>query len=117
MQLEYDLTPETYLYYNLYFARVDPARRRKKLNYCFGFGLLGFGVGLILTSLGMSWMPILLPIITVCVAFFSWDSQVRQNTKKLVEEGRSSGRFGPHTLSIGPEGIITSSEVTQSSIK
>ena len=111
MRLEYKLTPEDLIDFNInHFAYTQDGRIQRR-NFILIPSLVALGFDIVWlspSSPGISILLLTLPVGWLCVAAFAWKSYVKQQLKQAVATGHSSGFFSEHIFTIDPEGFVSS---------
>jgi hypothetical protein len=121
MQVEYDVTMDDLIRFNLYHFDHSPFVKRQKLRTRYipviMFPLFGlaeyairgrYGFGIVMCLLSAIWW-------VVFPAWWKWE--VTRRTQKYMSEGSNRGLLGVTRLEVGPNGLHTSGEIGESTLK
>ncbi|PAQ15594.1 YcxB family protein [Bacillus sp. FJAT-42315] len=128
MEINYNLTEEDYLKFNMFHVKNSKAVKRVLNMQRFLTPILFIIVSFVLSKVGS--VPFLGVFITFLVISILWIIfypryfyfYVIRNTKKMIKEGTNEGLLGEHHMVLSEEGIIDSTsngetKVTWSGIK
>ncbi len=114
MEVEYTLTLDDYIAFQHYMMRTSPALRRPIW--------MGYAAIVVLISLlfyfnegWKSWENVLfsLAFLVGGLALYAWlvRSSAGYTARRLMKEGKNKGTFGQHTLKLGQDGVVETTEV------
>jgi hypothetical protein len=108
-QLEYDLTAEDYIAFNIHVMRTSPIAQRQRLRFRITYTvLLGAFALLVLGSTHVDIMSVIVTIMTVSLLWFLaphlWFMDVTQNIRRAAKQG-VFGDAGLHRLSADASGL------------
>lgn len=121
MEVEYQVTIDDVIRFNLYHVAHSPFGRRQKwlTRYPVAISLPIFGL------LDYVFTGKVAPLVTFCLialvwyavtpAWWEWD--VGRRTRKVLGEGMNRGLLGPSTLTIGSEGLRVVGDTGETSLK
>lgn len=114
MKINYELTEEDYLNFNLFHAKNSKATRKALNAQRFLSPLIFLTMAFIFSGVGN--IPLLYPVIIFSLISILWIvfypkyfySHILRHTKKMLEEGKNDGLFGKGTMILSDEGIVDS---------
>lgn len=126
MRVDYEVTIDDLLAFNLYHFNHSPTMKRQVLLGQIIFSvMIIIGFGWIIYSNNVQGLPALIIagigalFIALFVAIYprSVRSSVRKRIKKLAEEGRNTGMIGKQTMILAPDQITVTTEAGTSTYK
>jgi hypothetical protein len=115
MVIEYRITPEDQVAFNLYHFRHSPSSRRLMLVGRVGFALLAAGtvIGLLTLLIGkLVWVadiPAALIAALIVYALYPWSvaRTLQQRVRKALSEGSDQSMMGTARLTLTPDALLT----------
>lgn len=116
MKIEYDLTKEDFIEFNMYRILNSDKVRSSLFKQRYFISLDFLAVVFILSLIaGAPWklfLPILILIYLLWVTYYprSFNNKAKRNIEKMIDERNDNSVFGKYTLTIDTEGIVEDSK-------
>lgn len=128
MEINYNLSEEDYLNFNMFHAKNSTAVRRALNLQRFLTPIIFIILSFVLSKVGgIHFLGVFIPFLVVSILWIIFYpkyfySYMIRNTKRMINEGKNDGLLGEHQMILSEEGIIDSNsngetKVTWSGIK
>jgi hypothetical protein len=114
MEINYNLTEEDYLNFNMFHVKNSKAVKRTLNMQRFLTPIIFIVLSYVLSKVGnMSFFELFIAFLIVSILWIIFYpryfySYVIRNTKKMIKEGKNDGLLGKHHMILSEEGIIDS---------